>query len=48
MSASQPFRWSKINMSGKRRKEENKHRMKVGRKRLLYMIKMKENMLKSY
>ena len=37
-----------MNMSRRRNKGENKHRMKVGRKRLLYMIKMKENMLINY
>jgi hypothetical protein len=35
-------------MSGRRRKAENKVRIKVGRKRLLYMIKGKENMLINY
>jgi len=32
LSASQPFRWSKINMIKKRKIEENKHRMKEGTK----------------
>jgi hypothetical protein len=48
LSASQPFGWSKIDMSRRRRKAENKVRMKVGRMWLLYIIKRKENMLINY
>jgi len=34
-------------MSRRRRKEE-KHRINVGRKRLTYTMKMKENILRNY
>ena len=48
MSASQPFGWTKINMIRRRKQAENEHRMKEGKKRLFYVIKMKVNMVINY